>query len=145
MNPSLQSLAAFLRIEEDLLHAAAQANAAFEDTMLRRGEMRAWIAALRVEERDDVLTRLIVDSEQVLVAGLLQQFLKDQSGGAIRAPGTRRAVGELLLAARAYTKERLRLEAEERANEETCRARQGGVTCKGSSAASPSSGQRLTR
>jgi len=130
LSVSLESLADFLRIDRDLLHVAAKTSDPLEDTMLEHNEVCAWIAALPVEEKDEVLTRLIVNSEQALVAELLQRFLKDQSGGAAHAPITRRTVGELLLASEAYTKERLRIEAEERAREKARRDREAAIARK---------------
>jgi hypothetical protein len=130
LSASLESLADFLRIDRDLLHVAAGASAPPEDTMLERNEVRAWIAALPVEEKDDVLTRLIVDSEQALVAELLQQFLKEQSGGTAQAPATGRTVGELLRASEAYTKERLRMEADDRAREKARREHEAAIARK---------------
>ncbi len=127
LSASLESLTQFLRIDGDLLHVAAQASAPMEEVMPRRDEVHAWIAGLSITEKNDVLTRLIVDSEQALVAELLQRFMKDQPGGANQAPGTRRTVGELREAAEAYTKERRRLEAEKQAGEKARRAREAAL------------------
>ena len=127
LSAALESLAQFLRIDGDLLHVAAQASAPMEEVMPRRAEVHAWIAGLPVTEKNDVLTRLIVDSEQALVAELLQRFLKDQPGGTNQVPGTRRTVGELRDAAEAYTKERRRLEAEKQAREKARREREAAL------------------
>ena len=127
LSAALESLAQFLRIDGDLLHVAAQASAPMEEVMPRRAEVHAWIAGLSVTEKNDVLTRLIVDSEQALVAELLQRFLKDQPGGTNQVPGTRRTVGELRDAAEAYTKERRRLEAEKQAREKARREREAAL------------------
>ena len=127
LSASLESLAQFLRIDRDLLHVAAQASAPMEEVMLRRDEVHRWIGALPVAEKNDVLTRLIVESEQALIAELVQRFLKDQSGDAPQAPGTRRTAGELREAAEAYTRERRRIEAEKQAREKARREREAAL------------------
>jgi hypothetical protein len=127
LSAALESLAQFLRIDRDLLHVVAQASAPMEEVTPRRDEVRAWIAGLPVTEKNDVLTRLIVDGEQSLIVELLQRFLKAQPGGANQAPGTRRTVGELREAAEAYTKERRRLEAEKQARDKARREREAAL------------------
>ena len=53
LSASLESLASFLRIDEDLLCAAAQASADLSDTHLSHDEVRAWVAGLPAAEKDD--------------------------------------------------------------------------------------------
>jgi hypothetical protein len=130
LSASLESLADFLRIDRDLLHVDARASAPLEDTTLEHNQVRAWVAVLPVEDKDDVLTRLIVNSEQALVAELLQRFLKDQAGGTAQTRVIRRTVGELLEASEVYTKERLRIEAEKRAREKARRDREAAIARK---------------
>ena len=127
LSGSLEGLADFLRVDNDLLHVAAQASAPLEETTLRRDEVRAWIAMLGADEKNDVLIRLIVDGEQAPVAELLQRFLKDRAGGTEQTPGTRRTVGDLLGAAKAYSRERRRIEAEKQAADKARRDREAAL------------------
>lgn len=127
LSASLASLADFLRIDDDLLHIAAQASAPLEEKTVQRDAVRAWVGALPVDEKNDVLTRLIVDGEQALVAQLLQRYLRHQSDGIAPLSRTGRTVGELLDAAEVYTTERQRLETERQAREKARREREAAL------------------
>ncbi len=127
LSASLASLADFLRIDDDLLQVAAQASEPLQEETLRPDAVRAWIAALPGDEKNEVLTRLILDGEQTLVAELLQRFLKHQSGGVTPLSRTRRTVGELLEAAETHSRERQRLEAERQAREQARREREAAL------------------
>jgi len=127
LSASLASLADFLRIDHDLLHIAAQASAPLEEKALGYDEVQTWIATLPAVEKDEILTRLLVDGQQAPVAELLQRFLKHQTGGVSESLRVRRTVGELLDAAEAYTTERQRLEAERQAREKARREREAAL------------------
>ena len=123
----MEGLAAFLRIDSDLLHVAAEASAPQEDTTLKGEEVRVWVAGLSTKNKDDVLTRLILERDQALVVELFQRFLKERAGRAVAEPVARRRVGELLRAAEAYTEERQRIEAERRAEEKARGEREAAI------------------
>jgi len=127
LSASLEGLAAFLRIDSDLLHVAAEASAPQEDTTLKGEEVRVWVAGLSTKNKDDVLTRLILERDQALVVELFQRFLKERAGRAAAEPVARRRVGELLRAAEAYTEERQRIEAERRAEEKARGEREAAI------------------
>jgi len=119
LSASLESFVSFLRIDEDLLYAAAQASAAVGETQLSRDEVRAWVAGLPAAEKDDVLTRLITDEDPTLATELVQRFHKhrDDTGQSSGASAARRTVGELFKAAQAHTEERRQAKARKRAEE----------------------------
>ena len=121
LSASLGALAEFLRIDRDLLHVAARASAPQEDARPKHEEVRAWVAGLSTKDKDDVLTRLIVDRDQALIMELLQRFRQERAGRDAAEPVARRTVRELERAAEAYTEERRRIEAE-RCAEEKARA-----------------------
>lgn len=110
MTGTLDSLIDFLRVDPDLLHVAAQTSAARAELPLRRDDVAAWIATLPLAEKDETLTRLIIEFDNHAVpAELLQRFLKARD--AIRpdttfSPAPRRTVGALLQAAEDRTAER---------------------------------------
>ena len=55
LSASLESLAEFLRIDEDLLHVAAKASQPFGEIGFRRNEVRDWVERLAVTEKDDFI------------------------------------------------------------------------------------------
>lgn len=129
LSASLESLASFLRIDEDLLYAAAQASAAVGETQLSRDDVRAWVAGRPVAEKDDVLARLIADEDLTLVAELLQRFRKDHedAGQDSKASAARRTVSELLQAAQTRTEERRQAKARKREEEAARREREAAA------------------
>ena len=127
LSASLQSLAEFLRIDGDLVHVAAEASPAMEDSGLERDEVQAWVGKLATKVKDELITDLIVDADHALVTELLQRFLKGRSAGVTTGATAGRTVGQLLRAAKAYTEERKRIEAEKRAKEKTRREREAAT------------------
>ena len=117
LSASLESLAEFLYIDRDLLEVAAQASPSLERPTLDREDVRGWIAKLPPQERDELLTNLLVDENRLLGTELLRRMLKERSIGHIGASPPRRSVGELLRAAEASATERRRIEAAKRAQE----------------------------
>lgn len=129
LSESLESLVSFLRLDEDLLCAAAQASAAMGETQLSHDEVRAWVAGLPVAEKDNVLSTLITHEDPTLVAELLQRFRKgrEDAGRASNASAARRTVGELLQAAQARAEERRQAKARKRAEEAARREREAAA------------------
>lgn len=125
LSASLGSLASFLRIDEDLLYAAAQASPAMGHTQWSHDEVRAWVAGLPAAEKDDILAKLIADEDLTFVMELLQRFRKDRedAGHDSKASAARRTVSELLQAARTRTEERRQAKASKRAEEAERRER----------------------
>lgn len=129
LSASLESLVEFLRIDGDLLHVAAEASPEMEDSRPKTEEIKAWVAGLPSGEKDDVLARLIVDGDQVLITELLHRFMKerDRSKGRSDAPRFRRTAGELLRSAEKYADERKRIEAEKRTKDKARREREAAL------------------
>ncbi len=123
LSASLENLAEFLRIDNDLLAIAAESSVPLPCIESKRDEIRTWVAGLPVAEKDDIITRLIVDADQTSVAELFQRFLKESS---LDTAGTkaRRTVAELLEATRVYAGERRRIEVEQRAKAQARRERE---------------------
>jgi len=128
LSPSLESLAEFLRIDGDLLHVAAEASRPLADARLDRDEVRTWIGELMVEEKDELITDLImVDAGSAWITELLQRFLKQRSTEAATAPPPKRTVGQLLRAADVYAEECERIESERQVEENACRKREVAI------------------
>ena len=117
LSASLESLAEFLYIDRDLLDVAAQSSPSLERSTLDRKDVQGWIAKLAPQERDELLTNLVVDEDRLVRTGLLRKVLKERSIGHIGASPPRRSVGELLRVAEASATERQRIESAKRAQE----------------------------
>ncbi|OHB67023.1 MAG: hypothetical protein A2Y76_07610 [Planctomycetes bacterium RBG_13_60_9] len=119
LSASLQGFADFLRVDEDLLYVAAQASEPAVDARISRKELHDWIAELPAGEKDDVLTRLVIDEDSSVATELFQWFLEHRKAmaGGFPAQATRRTVGELLRAAETRAEERQQAEARRRAEE----------------------------
>jgi hypothetical protein len=117
LSASLESLAEFLRIDEDLLHVAAKASQPFGEIEFRHNEVRDWVGRLAVTEKDDFITDLMMDSNSVRIAELQRKFAQQQSQSGTDAASSGRTVGQLLRMAEARTEVRRKLEAEQHARE----------------------------
>jgi len=129
LSASMECFAKFLRIDQDLFHVAAQASPELKEAQLSRKDVRSWVAGLPAREKDDLLTRFIVDNESTSVAELLHRFLehRNQASQNSKTPSKRRTVGELLEAAEVRTKERKQAEARKRAEAGARRKRQAAI------------------
>jgi hypothetical protein len=96
LDASLHALAAFLRIDEDLLRAAARTSAPLAPPPNRRS-LAAWIKALPVREKDGVLVRVLVDGPRA-AAELRDRFSSEQrsKGRATARNDRRRTVRDLV-------------------------------------------------
>ncbi len=120
---SLQAFADFLRIDQDLL-AAAAARSPGGDTSSSDPEVERWIAALPDAAKTDWLVRLAGGKEPHLRAELLRQCRESKPAAPRRGSETPRTVGELLAAADRLAEERRRKEAERAAAERARRERE---------------------
>lgn len=118
------SLAEFLRLDIDLLEVAAQASLPLIAPELKPDDVHAWVAQLAAEEKDNVLTELILGGDRTAVAELRRRFLQEQSSPAPELPAVLRTAGELLTASESRAAERQRRQAEERAAAEERRRRE---------------------
>lgn len=116
LTPAQSNLAAFLRVDEDLLAAAAVGDTAEVPTGPTREELAAWLAALPASEKDAALLRVLNEESPHLRADLLQRFragrAKKSGTAAATAGSGRRTIGQLL--ALHEEKEQKRHEAESR-------------------------------
>jgi hypothetical protein len=71
LSASLESLVEFLRLDTDLIQVAATASAPLADNEPKPAAVRQWLARLPVAEKDDLLVRLIVESDGIFVNELL--------------------------------------------------------------------------
>ncbi len=131
LSVSLEALVDFLRVDSDLLYAAAQTSPARVELPTRRTEIAAWIAALPLVEKDEILVRLIIAPDNPAPpAELLQRFIKASAADrpdTISSPDLRRTVGALLDAGEKRRTEREQATARKADAEKARREREAAV------------------
>jgi hypothetical protein len=125
LSASLESLVEFLRIDTDLLDAAAAASPPSVQTEPTPADIREWLAKLPVVEKDDVLVRLVAGNDASLANELVQRMRREREGdqGARNAVTKQRTVAELLRAGEQLADERKRIATEKVAKEKEQRER----------------------
>jgi hypothetical protein len=90
LTASLRALAEFLRIDEQLLLAAAQVSAPLRTERLNRDRFTAWVTTLSTAEKDKVLVRLLSEDAASVRLDLLHRFRRDQAPSSPRGREERR-------------------------------------------------------
>ncbi len=125
LSASLGSLVEFLRVDVDLLDAAATASPALAVTELDPVALREWLAQLSVAEKDGYLARLMAGNDGAVANELVQRMRREREvdRGAGKVVAKRRTVAELLRAGEQTAGERTRIAAEKAAKEKEERER----------------------
>ncbi len=123
LSAPLEAFATFLRVDRDLLDAAAAGSADAEEAFPTE-EASRWISGLPEAEKDALLLRLIEGGEPHLRAELVRRFRDARTPTGSGATSGRRTVGELLAEAERRAGERQRLEAERATRERARRERE---------------------
>jgi len=128
LDAALEGLIEFLRIDKDLVAAAATASGPLVDAEAEADEIQRWLATLPSAAKDDVLARLMARKTS-LGSELVQRMRREAGGddGAGRRAAKRRTAGELLRDAQDLAAERRRAEAETAAREKARRERAAAV------------------
>jgi hypothetical protein len=122
LSSSLVSFVDFLRIDPDLLHAAAQISLPFHLSRPTREDVLSWIGALSVKEKDEFLVRLMMGEEAHIGAEVLGRFIKERRQD--RHPSLKhqkRTVGELIRAVEEYREQRQKVAVKKAAEEKARR------------------------
>jgi FtsZ-interacting cell division protein YlmF len=129
LSASLQSLAEFLRIDEDVIDVATQTSRPMVDIRGKESEFRNWVGKLPVDEKDDVLTRVICAEDVSPATELLRRFTReyDQENQGTAEEPRRRTVGELLRSAQEHAQERRRLAAQKAAEDKARHEREAAI------------------
>jgi hypothetical protein len=123
LSPALEAFASFLRIDDDLIAAAATASPELSATD-GAAAIEAWVAALPESEKTSLLVRLVAGAEAHLRGELLRRFRESHRAQAPAGRTRARTVGELLRAAESRAEERRRHDAKRAAQEKARRARE---------------------
>jgi len=129
LNAPLKSFVDFMRIDTDLIAVAAENSASTKDKRAKyQKELRAWISDLPEKEKDEILFRMVKDHDPHLGIELMQRFQQTLSTEDNYAMGEKlRTVKDLMTKAEAYTTERKRRIAEQKAEERARKERQEAI------------------
>lgn len=119
------AFADFLRVDPDLIHAAAERSAG-TSLDVDAAEMRRWIAALPADDMTGLLLRVVEGSGALVGAELLKRF-RDAHSAEAGEPREPRTVAQLLAAAEQYAEERIRREREQAARAKAKREREAAA------------------
>jgi hypothetical protein len=123
LSGSLKSFNDFLRIDPDLLQAAARVSQPIHMVRPSREDLLAWVGKLPAQEKDALLVRFSLREELHLGAEIIRRYLKqkkDMVMPSIPKP-RKRTVGELLRLGEELRDNRRRAEAEKAAQEKAQR------------------------
>ena len=123
LSAALEAFVAFMRVDRDLLAAAAAGSPEAEET-LPAEDVERWASGLPEAEKTALLVRLIGGGEPHLHAELVRRFRSSRSASPSGTAAGRRTVAELRAAAARRTEERRRREAERAARERARRERE---------------------
>jgi hypothetical protein len=125
LSASLSGFADFLRIDTDLIDAAAAASPPLIEIEPRPQEIREWLAKLPVAHKDDLLAQLMAGNTAGLGSELVQRMRRERASPDEKGPAVaeRRTVAALLRVSEQAAEERKRIAAEEAAREKAERER----------------------
>lgn len=127
LNAALDGMAEFLRLDRDLLHAAAAASGPLGGSALDRAAVRKWVQGLGQGEKDDLISRLVVEPDMASIQELHLRFRKEHLSATRQETAERRSVATLLQIAKADTAERRRAEAASAAREKAVREQEAAI------------------
>ena len=128
LNASLESFADFMRLDKDLIQVAAENSIAEQKSVQNDQKLKNWIGGLSNSEKDTIIFRLINDNDPHIGNELLQRFRKTLSiKGTKNNEKTSRTVMKLLQKAEAYTREKDRLIAEQKAKEKARKEKEAAI------------------
>lgn len=128
LNASLESFADFMRLDKDLIQVAAENSIAEQKSVQNDQKLKNWIGGLSNSEKDTIIFRLINDNDPHIGNELLQRFRKTLSiKDTKNNENASRTVLQLLQKAEAYTKEKYRQIAEQKAKEKARKEKEAAI------------------
>ncbi|MDU9048851.1 MAG: hypothetical protein Q3M30_08355 [Candidatus Electrothrix sp. Rat3] len=128
LNASLESFADFMRLDKDLIQVAAEKSIAEQKSIQNDQKLKIWIDELPKSEKNTIIFRLINDGDPHIGNELLQRFSKTLSKKDSKSEEKKsRTVMELLQKTEAYTKEKDRQIAEQKAKEKARKEKEAAI------------------
>ncbi|EKE08656.1 MAG: hypothetical protein ACD_17C00064G0001 [uncultured bacterium] len=118
LNPALENLADFLRIDQDLITAASKLSPSLEQNTPDLHDIQGWIATLANNEKDALLANVLESSikgDQAPSIKLVHRFNKSWQANKADTLKRQRTIDELLKETESITLSRRRKEAEKAA------------------------------
>jgi FtsZ-interacting cell division protein YlmF len=129
LNASLESFADFMRLDKNLIQVAAENSIAEQKSAQNDQKLKSWIGGLPNSEKDTIIFRLINDNDPHIGNELLQRFRKTLSiKNTKNNEKASRTVMKLLKKAEAYTKEKDRQIAEQKAKEKARKKKEAALS-----------------
>ncbi|MGC4745557.1 hypothetical protein ACLQ28_07825 [Micromonospora sp. DT201] len=122
LDAPLTAVAEFLRIDSDLIAAAAAGSAPAASGEPTAAQLRTWVVGLPARDKDTILTDLITGGDNHLRGRLLRRY-RDAHLTDASTPAAARTAGELLATAAKLRAERERRDADQREHERVRRER----------------------
>jgi len=117
LNQSLKNFVAFLHIDEDLIGASAVASPSLSTAESDNQDIHHWVQKLPLKEKDELLVKLINDSENVEARALIQRFMRERRS-VIKSPrSSSRTVAQIRELAETHRQKRILSQAEEAAKD----------------------------
>lgn len=129
LSPVLIDFAEFLRIDSDLIDAAAKMSPSLEESTPSPNDLRIWLATLSPDEKENLLAEILEGSmkgDQTPAIKLVHRFntmWQSQQSSKVGKQGKQRTVAELVKETEYITEQRERMESEKAALEQAERQR----------------------
>ena len=131
LNASLESFTDFMRIDTNLIEVAAKNSAIAQKSVQDNKKLKSWITNLSPIEKDEIIFRLINDSNPHLGREVLQRFQKTLSDKVTKNQKKKpRTVTELREKVTIHAKEKERLIAEQKAREKARKEKEEAIARK---------------
>lgn len=124
----LRALTDFLRIDDSLIEAAAEASPPFAQSDSAEN-LRSWIETLPLREKDSLLYRVTQEPPTAVQREMLRRFRQARQPQQPVCRTAGRTVRQLLTATEQRTQEKRRLASEKRAKEEARRHEEAAKAC----------------
>ncbi|MGC5055088.1 hypothetical protein ACLQ2S_27005 [Micromonospora sp. DT48] len=122
LDAPLTAVAEFLRVDPDLIAAAAAGSTAAASGEPTAAQLRTWVVGLPAQDKDTILTDLITGGDSHLRSRLLRSY-RDAHRTDTPTPAAARTAGELLATAAELRAQRERRDAEQRERDRIRRER----------------------
>lgn len=122
LDAPLTAVAEFLRIDPDLIAAAAAGSSPAASGEPTAAQLRTWVVGLPARDKDAILTDLVTGGDNHLRSRLLRRY-RDAHPTDASTPTAARTAGQLLATAAELRAERERRDAEQRERERVRRER----------------------
>jgi hypothetical protein len=120
LSPALRDLASFLRVDEELIEAAAAGSTGEPPAGPSQGDMARWVKKLPASDKDAYLVRFLTEEGDIQLRAELSKRFREATLPKVQPPTAdpkRRTVAELLAVRKALVEEKERQKSEQAAKD----------------------------